>query len=53
MPQDNHEQRLTQYKAELAAVVAATARADANVTTALSQMKTAYGCATIADAQDM
>ena len=50
---DNHEQRLAQYKADLGAVIAGTARAEANVTNALAQMKQAYGCATIAEAQDM
>lgn len=47
------EQRLAAYKGDLAAVTQNMARADENVATALAQMKRAYGCDTIAEAQDM
>jgi len=53
MPGDNHEQRLAQYKADLAAVVSATARADENVTNILANMKATYGADSMAQAQDM
>jgi len=47
------EQRLAQLKDDLANITNTLARADENVQTTLAQMKQAYGCATIAKAQDM